>query len=382
MGASGSKTTKKISKLLLSRINEEVRCPFCGSLFAEILTYKELNYHLSSCNKITKNCVQNIYLDEENNNKKYNSDSKIQKINSDPLRENNNLDLQNTEEFRNTNTLNDFQLVIDYNNVDGQNNNDIYEEKLKKKGDKEEIIGKYLKLRNFIMNKKNLMNYKIEINAKNYNELFRQLKNINLYCNTNFIIKNNSGIKEVKLESIINKYFETKIKLHHFEIINEDNLLSFSFENNDVDFEMLGIIISILIINSTLNIKFILPLFLFKTIVNQNLTVEDIVYENKELYEKCDNLLNNKKIAELNLNYTCEGNELIIGGLKTKVNLKNVHDYVDKLVNYQMQKNKNKINIIKNSLFQSVPKHFILLFNAEQLEKIVNKREYELEDDE
>ena len=123
MGASGSKTTKKISKLLLSRINEEVRCPFCGSLFAEILTYKELNYHLSYCNKISKNCVQNIYLDEENNNKKYNSDSKIQKINSDPLRENNNLDLQNTEEVRNTNTLNDFQLVIDYNNVDGQNNN-------------------------------------------------------------------------------------------------------------------------------------------------------------------------------------------------------------------------------------------------------------------
>ena len=380
MGASASKNHKKIAKLLLSTINREVRCPFCGSLFAEILTFNELNSHLSECGKTSKNSLQSTKSDDDNIQKKYTSDINLKKVNSDPIIENGKLELGSTEEVRNTNTLNDdFQLVIDYNNDDGKNNNDIYEEKLKQKGDKEEIIEKYLKLRNFILNKKSLMNYKIEINAQNYNELFQQIKNINLYCNAEFIIKYNSGTKKVKLESIINKYLESKIKSNHFEIINKTNLLSFSFDNNDIDFEMLGIIISILIINPTLTIKFILPLVLFKSIVSEKLTLKDIKYENKELYEKLNNLLCNEKVAELNLNYTCEGNELIIGGSKTKVTLKNVNDYVDKLVNYQMKKNKNKINTIKNSLFQSVPKHFVLLFNAEELEKITNKREYELD---
>ena len=49
------------------------------------------------------------------------------------------------------NTINDFQLVIDYNNT---KNPDLYEEKLKIEGKKEQIIDKYSQLRRFVMNKK------------------------------------------------------------------------------------------------------------------------------------------------------------------------------------------------------------------------------------
>ena len=71
--------------------------------------------------------------------------------------------------------------------------------------------------------------------------------------------------------------------------------------------------------------------------------------------------------------YFYEGNELLIDGKNIKVNQKNVYDYIEKIVNYEIRKYKEEINIIKQNLFNLVPKKYILFFNEEELFRIINR---------
>ena len=61
-------------------------------------------------------------------------------INSEPYNRTHKKSI-NSSDISNGNTINDFQLVIDYNNT---KNPDLFEEKLKKDGKKEQILEKYL----------------------------------------------------------------------------------------------------------------------------------------------------------------------------------------------------------------------------------------------
>ena len=163
------------------------------------------------------------------------------------------------------------------------------------------------------------------------------------------------------------------IKLNRFEVIYEENILSFSFNNPKIDFEMIGVIFAILFIYPHIKIKYKFPKLLFKMLINENLCLEDIKYENKELYQKLIDLTKAEDISKLNLVYMYEENELILGGSNIKINEINVYDYVEKVVNYEMNKYKKEINNIKKILYQFVPKKFIFSFNADQLEQIINK---------
>jgi hypothetical protein len=164
------------------------------------------------------------------------------------------------------------------------------------------------------------------------------------------------------------------VKFHIYEIIYEENILSFSFRNKNVDFEMIGIILTILFIYPEINIKYKFPMLLFKMILNEKLSLDDIKYENKKLYNKLFELINFRNVSELNLYYTYNGNELILGGSNIKIDSNNLYDYIEKVVNFEMNKYKKKINIIKTIIFQFIPKKIILSFNAEQLDKIINKK--------
>ena len=108
-------------------------------------------------------------------------------------------------------------------------------------------------------------------------------------------------------------------------------------------------------------------------ILNQKLSLDDIKYENEKLYNKLVELTNIRNISELNLYYTYNNNELILGGSNIKIDSNNLNDYIEKVVNFEMSKYKKKINIIKAIIFQFIPKKLILSFNAEQLDKIINK---------
>ena len=80
-----------------------------------------------------------------------------------------------------------------------------------------------------------------------------------------------------------------------------------------------------------------------------------------------------KNINEKGLVYFYEGNELLIDGKNIKVNNNNVYDYIEKIINYENGKNKEKNKIIKTNLFNLIPKKYIFSFNGEELYRIVNR---------
>ena len=161
------------------------------------------------------------------------------------------------------------------------------------------------------------------------------------------------------------------VKKYIFTIIN--NTLYFSFINKKVDYEMIGIILSILFIYPEIKLKYKLPLILCKLIVNQRLELNDIKYTNNEIYNSLYTLSKDKNIKSKGLVYLYEGNELLINGKNIKVTNRNVFDYIEKIINYQFRKYKNEINIIKSNLFQFIPKKYIFYYNGEEIYRIINR---------
>jgi hypothetical protein len=352
---------------IFSQVEKDIKCPLCQKILSKDTTFIELNFHLYYCGKKKFTRSNSDFINYNYNSQKdsqdiilfeYNSDKKISK---NMLKENDDIIKS---------TVNDFQLAIDYNEIE-----DIYEEQIKNINKNINGNEKYFELRNFIDRKKSQMNYNMTIKSNSYTKIFKSLKEINLYYDIKIIYQKENNVEKIySLNYILDKYIRIMVKFHIYEIVYEENLLSFSFKNKNIDFEMIGIILTILFIYPEIKIRYKFPILLFKMILNQNLSLEDIKYENKKLYHKLFELINFRNISELNLHYTYNDNELILGGSNIKIDSNNIYDYIEKVVNFEMNNYKKKINIIKTIIFQFIPKKYILSFNAEQIEKIINKR--------
>ena len=390
MGKVESKERKNLKASLNCNVKDQIQCPICNKILNGRITYNQLNIHLKICDnnihsKLNKNIKESSHKNlgaknyEDILDQKYINEIKVDlKMNnlnySEPRRKHKKSSINSSGDMG---TINDFQLVIDYNNT---KNPDLYEEKLKNDGKKQQIIDKYTQLRRFLFNKKNLMNYDLNIECKNYKEIFISLKNSNIYYNLKFILynENNSNTntkkkkpKVISLNVILNKYFEFMLKNKYYSLIN--NTLYFSLNSKTVDYEMLGIIISILIIYPEIKLNYKLPLILCKILVNQRLELDDIKYINSDLYNNLYLLSRDKNIDSKGLVYFYEGDELLIDGKNVKVNSSNVFDYIEKIINYHIKNYKNEINIIKSSLFEFIPKKYIFYFNGEDIYRIINR---------
>ena len=387
MGKVESKERKNLKASLNCNVKDQIQCPICNKILNGRITYNQLNIHLKICDnnihsKLNKNIKESSHKNlgaknyEDMLDQKYINEIKVDlKMNnlnySEPRRKHKKSSINSSGDMG---TINDFQLVIDYNNT---KNHDLYEEKLKNEGKKVELYDKYSELRKFLIDKKNLMNFDIDIECKNYKELFNALKNCNIYYNTKFILSKilkDGKMKERKILTLnlaVNKYIDIMIKNNIFYI--KDNTLFFRFNSNQVDYEMVGILLSILFIYPEIKLRYFIPLILFKLLVNQRLDLNDIKNINNELYNKLFDLSKDKNINSKGLVYFYEGNELLIDGKNIKVNQKNVYDYIEKIVNYEIRKYKEEINIIKQNLFNLVPKKYILFFNEEELFRIINR---------
>ena len=391
MGNSGeSQEEKNLRASLNCNVKAKIKCPICNKILNEKITYNQLNIHLRQCDKISnpkingnnqterlkRNIIHNnvrINNLEDMLDERYVNEDKKNSINnitdSESKRQTHKMSMNSSGD---QGDINDFQLVIDYNNT---KNHDLYEEKLKNEGNKAELYDKYSQLRRFLINKKNLMNFDVNIHCKNHKELFSALKNCNVYYNTKFIILKTKGkIKKQKVLTLnlaINKYIDIMVKNKIFYII--DNTMFFQFNSKQVDYEMIGIILSILFIYPEVKLKYDLPIILCKILINQRLELSDIKNINNNLYKQLYDLSQDKNINKKNLVYFYEGNELLIDGKNIKVTNKNVYDYIEKIINYEMRKYKEEIIIIKNNLFNLITKKFIFFFNGEELFKIVNR---------
>lgn len=357
---------------LLHKINTDIKCPICGTLLSSKLTYIELNCHLSEChppkdnNKVNENNVLSKSTSiPENSDKLSNQQNENLQI-----KKRNEKNRKNSISFsENYTTLNDdFQLVIDY--ADTGNYGEMY----KKKSKTTEFIERYSNLKRFILYKKKQMDFNEIIIAKNYKEFYFKLKVVNIYFNNIFILRKekNKPSKDqfLTLNDIVNHFIESNIKNNLFNIVDTNNI-GFSLSNKKIDYEIIGLIISILFINNDIKLKYTLPNFLCKLLVNQRLNLEDMRYINIDFYQRLFNL--EKNIDNLKMKYVYEGNELILGGNKINVNKINVTDYIEKIVNYELVKYKDNINIIKKTVFQCLPKKDIFMLSAEEIYLILNR---------
>ena len=355
-------TIESTKTSIFTQINNDIQCPLCGKKFKQKISFIELNFHLYYCEKekILKS-KSNMHL----NNFMRKKHLTHYKCKSGLITTKENNDNEDSDKIKNTN--NDLQLVIDYNNED-----DIYEEHLKRQKLKDVKV-LYNELNNFLSEKKQQMNYPLNIEINSFSQMFKALKDINIYYDIKFIYEKKNNKKKIySLDYAINKYVKTMIKMNKFEVIYEENILSFSFSNETIDFEMIGLILAILLIYPNIKIKYKFPLIIFKMLINQRISLNDIKYNNKKLYNDLNKLLMCKDISNLNLYYIYDENELILGGANIKINSVNVYDYCEKIVNYEMNHYKKQINIMKNIIYQFIPKKYIFYFNAEQLEKIIN----------
>ena len=116
-----------------------------------------------------------------------------------------------------------------------------------------------------------------------------------------------------------------------------------------------------------------MPQLLCKLLNNEKLTLNDIQYENKELYEYLIKIKKEDDFSELDIYFVCDGDNLILNGNNIKVDENNIEEYLDKMIEYEIQKYKKEINEIQDSVFQFVPKNYIFNFTGEELYQIVNK---------
>ena len=394
MGKIESKEAKNLKASLNCNVKEQIECPICNKVLKGKITFNQLNIHLRQCDYMQQSKLKNKNLSEREfkgkshknlglNNFQNMLDNKYLNNHRKSYLDNNlNSSAPRGQHKKSINSsgeqgdINEFQLVIDYNNT---KNHDLYEEKIKNEGNKAELYDKYSEMRKFLNNKKKLMNYNVNIECKNKKELFTAIKNCNIYNNTKFILlksisKKTGIIKKPQVYNLnlaINKYIDIMIKNNIFFV--KENTFYFPFNSQLVDFEMIGIVLSALFIYPEIKMKYCLPLILCKILVNQRLDLRDIKNANDELYNKLFDLTRDKNIKEKGLVYFYEGNELLIDGKNVKVDEKNVYDYIEKLINYEIRKYKDNIIIIKKNLFNLIPKKYIFVFNGEELYRIINR---------
>ena len=371
MGKSESKPKKEINKLSVkSKLNQEFICPYCNKKFTGNMTYIQLYQHLKRCEKrnqsynninseakIGFSCDEYIYNNPKNNNNKIKR--RIRKYSSLILKE-----------ISKNNRIN-------YNLNFAKSNDDVILENEKKneKNDKK-IIGtfdeRYNHMLEYFALKKSQFKANLVIKGENILQLLKELKENNLYENIILILQLKEEEKQYTLIEFVFQYFDYMIKNKNIKIIN-GKTISFSFCQKKIDFEIFGYILAILLIYSEYKINYKLPHLICKLLLNEKLDLNDIQYENKSLYDYLFKLKNGNDFSELNIYFNYEEKDLISNGSKIKVNEYNCEIYIDKMIEYEINKFKKEIDIMRSALFNYVPKNYLINFRGDELYRIFNR---------
>ena len=323
MGKTPSKQKRVKSS---SKLPHKVQCPLCDEDFTTNSTYNQLNQHLFRCGNI----------------------------------------LHKSKLFtgQTTTGINDeFQLVIDYNSTT-------------QKQEEEKIVHttpidfntKYNELKSFIKVKTEQMSQHCEVIADSFEGVLEKMKNINIYDDISITIGEN---EKLTLSQCLDKYFDDMVEKNIFSVIN-GKTLAFDF-NKKIDWELLGILIVALLIHSETTIKYKINTLLCKMLQKQRVILNDIQYIDITLYEQLNKLTHEDDIDSQNIYYTANEDELVVGGKTMKVNENNLLDYIDKRVNYEVMKYKEKIVLIRKGIYGFIPEKDILIFTGDEFYQIINR---------
>ena len=322
----GKTPSKQKRVKLSSKLPHKVQCPLCDEDFTTNSTYNQLNQHLFRCGNI----------------------------------------LHKSKLFtgQTTTGINDeFQLVIDYNSTT-------------QKQEEEKIVHttpidfntKYNELKSFIKVKTEQMSQHCEVIADSFEGVLEKMKNINIYDDISITIGEN---EKLTLSQCLDKYFDDMVEKNIFSVIN-GKTLSFDF-NKKIDWELLGILIVALLIHSETTIKYKINTLLCKMLQKQRVILNDIQYIDITLYEQLNKLTHEDDIDSQNIYYTANEDELVVGGKTMKVNENNLLDYIDKRVNYEVMKYKEKIVLIRKGIYGFIPEKDILIFTGDEFYQIINR---------
>ena len=368
MGTSNIKNKKAKEKLsLTSKINQEVRCPLCNIKLTENMTYTQLNEHLKQCDKNqkkTKKKRKKFDLSFDNNINKNN----IQKIDS-INRKKRKYSSVILKEISKNNKIN-LRLFLEKSHVINVSENIINNETNIKKLNIS-FEERYNQLNEYIKLKKNPSNNEIVIEGENLCDLLNKLKSSNIYLNCVYNLGEKGNTKKLYISDIVPEYFDLMIKLKNICIIN-GKTIALSL-NNNIDYELFGYILSALIIYPNFKLKYKLPHLIFKLLINEKLTLNDIQYENKLLYDDLIKIKNENDFSELEIYFNHEGKDLISNGSQIKVDEYNYEDYINKMIEYEINKYKKEITIIQDTVFRYIPKTYVNNFTGEELYRIINR---------
>ena len=322
----GKTPSKQKRVKLSSKLPHKVQCPLCDEDFTTNSTYNQLNQHLFRCGNI----------------------------------------LHKSKLFtgQTTTGINDeFQLVIDYNSTT-------------QKQEEEKIVHttpidfntKYNELKSFIKVKTEQMSQHCEVIADSFEGVLEKMKNINIYDDISITIGEN---EKLTLSQCLDKYFDDMVEKNIFSVIN-GKTLAFDF-NKKIDWELLGILIVALLIHSETTIKYKINTLLCKMLQKQRVILNDIQYIDITLYEQLNKLTHEDDIDSQNIYYTANEDELVVGGKTMKVNENNLLDYIDKRVNYEVMKYKEKSVLIRKGIYGFIPEKDILIFTGDEFYQIINR---------
>ena len=145
-------------------------------------------------------------------------------------------------------------------------------------------------------------------------------------------------------------------------------------------FDFIGKIFVIALLNElTLNSCF--NIYIYKIILDEPVQNEDLVFIDSGIYHSIEKLKNIEDFSNLEL-YFAENEKdengnvnsvnLVLDGANIAVTTKNVSYYLQKKVEYIMNKDRPYINHIKKSLFSFIPEQLIKIFSSNELELILN----------
>ena len=130
-----------------------------------------------------------------------------------------------------------------------------------------------------------------------------------------------------------------------------------------------------LTINSCFNI------YIYKIILDEPVSINDLVFIDSEIYHSIEKLQNLNDISNLGLffvenekdeNGKINTVDLIVDGSNIPVTKENLNFYFQKKIEYIMNKDKLLINQIKKGLFTYIPESLIKIFNSSEFDLILN----------
>ena len=352
MGQKSIKKTLSIS----NQIGEGVVCPLCQKPFSKETSFKNFNHHLKYCGKefLAINATSDVFLPSED-----------KKINDDL-----------------------FERIKQYKKKKKQN---------AKMKEFDSFENKILKLKEDIFKRKISWEKgycQININRKNYLiESMIQIKKIDLYkeLKINFIgeVSYDAGGIEREWFTVLFQNLEgEKLNLFHISDSQEFSYIINPFlksTNRNLEyFNFIGKLIGkALLDNITINICF--NKLIYKLILEEEITFDDLVFIDTQLYNSLKNLknTNTQNLKDLGLYYSIEQNDkngnihsfnLIKNG--NEIPIKTIDDYITKRIEFMISQIEIFCKEIRNSLYQLIPKDTLEKMTSDELELIINGRPF------